>query len=1025
MSNRSAHSISVLLLGFVLTIHTFAAGSQVDFFAARSFGGNNSMFYGTEPGDFDSDGNVDVVTSSRDKMYVFFGNGTGEYGSTPLELFSYSPNSYYFAVTGDFNGDGRSDVVFLRTNPQTSQPAIATYFGNSDRSFAAPVFSSPNPAPQTLFIADLDADGHLDLIGKATSSGGIVLEFYKGDGTGNFTATAQIPSGDVRGGITVADFDNDGLRDIAYPVSDQLKVARNLGGNVFETPSVVGQITYGFGNVIAADVNNDGEQDLVASQTIASTPIAKVWLGAAAMSFTPAANITLNTRDRAHLAAIADLDLDGFKDLVFSSSNRTIVHRGVGDGTFPQQTVYVDGGGGNVFVRDVNSDQLPDIVANQTIEFGPVGSGSFSVILNLGSGVFKSAPTLTMPDGTKDIAVGNLNSDQLQDIVVVNRDGSGGAGAIVVLFQTAAANFGSNESANRLELGSAAVDGYAVTIGAFDQDNLNDFVVVGSGSGSTQNVELFRNNGNNTFTPTLTQIGSGDIYDVASADLNNDGKLDLVTANIEGMKVSFGAGDGTFGAPVGYLGNLFISKLAIGDLNNDQKPDIAAYSYSPGEKISVLLNDGAGAFSTSSITSPAGTSEVVLGNLIGDGNTDIAVSHGTGITIFAGVGNGTLAAGVRFPITQIAASGLTTADLNSDGRLDLAALAGSNTVVTLLSNGAGGFAQERIWTAGCDTSAIRSADLNNDQRPELVVGFTSDYSHNGYLKLFFNTTPVAPPTATSPFDFDGDGKTDIGIFRPAGAASEWWINQSSTGQTFALQFGASTDRIAPADYTGDGKADIAFFRPASGEWYVLRSEDFSFFALPFGTNGDIPVPADYDADGKSDFAVFRPSSSTWFISQSSGAPTRIEQFGISGDLPVTADYDGDGKADVGIFRESAGEWWINRSTAGLLAIQFGASTDKPVQGDYTGDGKADVAIWRPSSGEWFIVRSEDYSFYGFPFGANGDVVSPGDYDGDGKFDATVFRPSSATWFIARTTAGTQIVQFGATGDRPIPNAFVP
>ena len=279
----------------------------------------------------------------------------------------------------------------------------------------------------------------------------------------------------------------------------------------------------------------------------------------------------------------------------------------------------------------------------------------------------------------------------------------------------------------------------------------------------------------------------------------------------------------------------------------------------------------------------------------------------------------------------------------------------------------------------------------------------------------------------APFDFDGDDKTDIGIFRPAGSASEWWINRSSNGQTFAFQFGASTDRITPADYTGDGKADIAFFRPSSGEWFVLRSEDFSFFALPFGSNGDVPVPADYDADGKADFAVFRPSASTWFLSQSSGAPTRILQFGITGDVPVVSDYDGDGKADVGIFRQAAGgaEWWIDRSTQGLLAMQFGANADIPVQGHYTGDGKSDVAVWRPSDGNWLIVRSEDFSFFGFPFGTTGDVVAPGDYDGDGKFDPTVFRPSSATWFVGRTTGGTQIVQFGANGDRPLPNAFVP
>jgi hypothetical protein len=106
-------------------------------------------------------------------------------------------------------------------------------------------------------------------------------------------------------------------------------------------------------------------------------------------------------------------------------------------------------------------------------------------------------------------------------------------------------------------------------------------------------------------------------------------------------------------------------------------------------------------------------------------------------------------------------------------------------------------------------------------------------------------------------------------------------------------------------------------------------------------------------------------------------------------------------------------------------VTFGNSSDKLVQGDYTGDGKSDNALFRPSTGEWFVLRSEDFSFYSFPFGVGTDVTAPGDYDGDGKFDATVFRPSSATWFSQRTTAGTLIQQFGVTGDRPIPNAFVP
>ncbi len=285
--------------------------------------------------------------------------------------------------------------------------------------------------------------------------------------------------------------------------------------------------------------------------------------------------------------------------------------------------------------------------------------------------------------------------------------------------------------------------------------------------------------------------------------------------------------------------------------------------------------------------------------------------------------------------------------------------------------------------------------------------------------------PICQSSSTSnsrQFDFDGDGKADLTIFRP-NALAEWWFLNSSNGGNGAVQFGNSTDKPVPADYTGDGKTDFAFWRPASGEWFILRSGDFSFYSFPFGTSGDIPIAGDFDGDGKSDQAIFRPSTATWYILQSSGG-TIIRQFGLNGDVPVQGDFDGDGKADIAIFRPSNSQWFYSRSSDGqAIGLQFGTTGDKVVPADYTGDGKTDVAVWRPSNGNWYIVRSEDSSFYAFPFGAMGDIPAPADYDGDGKADVAVFR--SGTWYINQSSNGVLIRQFGIANDKPVQSSFIP
>jgi cytochrome c peroxidase len=274
------------------------------------------------------------------------------------------------------------------------------------------------------------------------------------------------------------------------------------------------------------------------------------------------------------------------------------------------------------------------------------------------------------------------------------------------------------------------------------------------------------------------------------------------------------------------------------------------------------------------------------------------------------------------------------------------------------------------------------------------------------------------PTPAAHADFDGDGKTDISVFRPSDG--NWYILLSSTGTASTNHFGISTDTLAPADYDGDGKTDIAIFR--DGSWNLLRSRD-GFTAIQFGVAGDKPQPGDYDGDGRADLAVWRPSNGTWYVQRSSDGFIAVP-FGLIGDRPVASDYDGDGKFDIGVYRD--GTWYVARSTAGFVAIQFGIGEDKPVLGDYDADGKADIAIWRASNGFWYYLASSDNSFHATPFGTSFDVPSPGDYDGDGISDLSVFRPSEGKWYINQSSNSVLRVQiWGVSGDASVPAAIVP
>lgn len=276
-------------------------------------------------------------------------------------------------------------------------------------------------------------------------------------------------------------------------------------------------------------------------------------------------------------------------------------------------------------------------------------------------------------------------------------------------------------------------------------------------------------------------------------------------------------------------------------------------------------------------------------------------------------------------------------------------------------------------------------------------------------------------TGSSPFDFDGDGRTDIAVFRPSDGF--WFILQSSDHTQRPQQWGISTDKLVPGDYDGDGRTDIAVFRPSNGVWYILQSTS-GFMSQQFAAPGDVPVPGDYDGDGKTDIAVFHPSDGTWRILKSSDHTQRVQQWGASTDKLVPADYDGDGTTDIAVFRPSNGVWYILQSSNGFSAQQFAAPGDIPVPGDYDGDGKADIAVFHPSDGYWFILKSSDHTQTLQQWGASSDKLVPGDYDGDGRTDIAVFRPSNGVWYILQSSNGFAAQQFAVPGDLPVPSAYI-
>jgi hypothetical protein len=308
-----------------------------------------------------------------------------------------------------------------------------------------------------------------------------------------------------------------------------------------------------------------------------------------------------------------------------------------------------------------------------------------------------------------------------------------------------------------------------------------------------------------------------------------------------------------------------------------------------------------------------------------------------------------------------------------------------------------------------------------------------------------------------PVDNDGDGRTDFSVLRfptitpPGVAPITYWNANSTSGVQNASWGDANRDFPAPGDYDGDGKTDLALYRDGAtgsgqSEFWILRSSDNNVQYFAWGVSGDQAVARDYDGDGITDVAIFRPGATAtdptgWYIRNSATGTVRIESFGLSGDgtnnfdTPIPGDYDGDGKFDLAVYRfalSPANNFIIKRSSDNVITYtQFGNfNTDYILPGDYDGDGKYDLAVARTGALStsplvWWILQSSTGTSRTMTFGRSSDLPTQGDYDGDGRTDLSVYRngataAANSTFFVQRSFDNVaQTVTWGLGGDFPV------
>lgn len=352
-------------------------------------------------------------------------------------------------------------------------------------------------------------------------------------------------------------------------------------------------------------------------------------------------------------------------------------------------------------------------------------------------------------------------------------------------------------------LGSQEPTGVAT--GDFNGDGFLDLLTDARGANHNISIGLGRGDGT-FFSSTVISAPSSlvNVDDIVVADFNNDGNLDFTAVDTNSatsqMVVYIGNGDGSFQAQQVYATGNRPAEIDVADYNNDGFLDIATAN-STGNSFSIFLNDGDGTFTSLGQTATLTTNaDIVSGDFNGDNIPDLLVSStfNPRVQVFTGDSSGGFTNTSTID-TVSTPSQMVVSDFDGDGNQDFAVGAGSSVKI-YSGNGNGTFTESQQLSAGASVDTLQLTDLNDDGTGDLIIGMSGaqriqvrfGYS-DGSFSSGINTSTGTSVNDFTLGDFDGDGFTDVAIGTTLNTVTLGYGQGTSTSGLQAFSLATAAD----------------------------------------------------------------------------------------------------------------------------------------------------------------------------------------------------------------------------------------